>query len=156
MCVEDGEPELRITYSPQFSFELKLHKAERVTSMGYISWRFSVHCIVHHSKGEFTYEADDMFLEATALERFDLQLDAIRAGRGERAELTDDDQMAFALNLDGHSLKATIRISEFQASDEPTLLSAGFDVDYELFVNKLSEDLKQFIKGLRHVCPEFV
>jgi len=149
-------PELRIVYSPLFSFELKLNKAERVASMGYMSWRFSVRCTVCHSKGQFTYEADDSYLEAAALERFAVQLEAIRMGRGEHAELTDDDQMAFALRLDGRRLTASIRISEFQASNQPTLLSAGFEVDYDLFVNKLSEDLKEFLKGLRQVCPVFV
>jgi hypothetical protein len=90
MCAEFATPELRITYSPLFSFEIKLDKAERVASMGYVSWRFSVRCTVCHSKGQFTYEADDSYLEATALERFAQQLDAMRAGRGEHAELTDD------------------------------------------------------------------
>ncbi|MGC2208829.1 MAG: hypothetical protein WA532_01860 [Candidatus Korobacteraceae bacterium] len=150
-----GTPELRITYWPLVSFEIKLDKAERVANMGYVSWRCSLRCIVCHSKGQFTYEANDTFLEATALERFDLQLDAIRAGSGERAELTDDDQIAFALCLDKRRLKALIRISEFQSSDEPTLLSAGFDVDYDLFVNKLSEDLKQFIKGVKSARNSF-
>jgi len=32
----------------------------------------------------------------------------------------------------------------------------GIGVDYDLFVNKLSDQLKQFIEDLNQVCPEEV
>jgi hypothetical protein len=56
-------------------------------------------------------------------------------------------------SIDIHERKATasIRIREHQPYAEQTLLSAGFQVDYDLFVNALHSKTTQFLAELEDV-----
>ena len=60
---------------------------------------------------------------------------------------------SFALNLNRRRLQSAINIREYQAGDELTTLSAGFKVEYDLFVNKLRDDVAEFNAALRGVIP---
>jgi hypothetical protein len=59
----------------------------------------------------------------------------------------------FSLNLEERTMRASLRIREFQAGAEDTLLSAGFPVDYDLFVNALFERTSKFIEELEGTEP---
>ena len=61
--------------------------------------------------------------------------------------------VTFGLLLQAHKLKATITIREFQPQNELTELTAAFNVDYDLFVNKLFEDLSAFARNLKSAEP---
>jgi hypothetical protein len=60
------------------------------------------------------------------------------------------------LELRGRRLHCSIDISEFQPAEEFTTLHAGFDVDYDLFVNKLSQEVREFRRLLKSVTLEEV
>jgi hypothetical protein len=150
----DQQPELRIDYSPEFSFSIKLTKAERVVSQGYVQWNFSLRVLIRHHGGKFTFEDKEVYFESDELARFDSQLDAIRNGLGTDAELTNYED-SFRLHLEeGRRLTASIRVRRIDA--EMATSKGGISVDYDLFVNKLSDQLKQFIEELNQVCPEEV
>lgn len=108
-------------------------------------------------KGRFTYEGQDICFESDAFERFGEQLDAMKAGRAAKAELVEAGRMlSLKLTVKGHSTNCSIRIREAQAANEMTLLSAGFKVDYDLFVNKMSGDVMEFSRKLREIRPQRV
>lgn len=156
MMVDIGEPvELRISYAPEFSLEFALVEAERAVSVGQIDGRFKVQCVIRHFAGQFTYGADDIYTPISAFESFRDELNRIRTGTGTRATLADDGEMvSFSLHFEGRKLRSSIAIEEFQAGHESTTLQAGFIVEYDLFVNKLYEDLNAFIKELHKVSPD--
>lgn len=157
MSQEDEKPELRIAYSPLFSLDILLDKVELIASVGHVTWLFAFRCAVRHPKGQFTYDVSGLYFELEAFERFHKQLGAIAKGLAQSAELENiDNSVSFELYLDGRHLKSKIQIRENQIEDEPTILSARFAVDYDLFVNKLHEDLKVFVACLRRVSPKNV
>ena len=57
----------------------------------------------------------------------------------------------FSIALQNRQTKASIRIKEYQPAGEQTLLSAGFQVEYDLFVNALHGKVTQFLAELHHV-----
>ena len=133
-----NSPHLHITYSPHLSLRFQFLSAERVASVGSVSWQFALHCTIRHSKGQFTYDASDLYIDIDAFERFHDELASIAAGKRRDAELRDAGRMVcFALHLDGRRLKSTVRIRESQADDDMSYLTGGFTVDYDLFINKL-------------------
>jgi len=157
MSAEGGALELRIAYAPEFSLRFAFKKAERVVSVGWTSWKFGVQCLIRHSNGIFTYEATHLFIDAYCFDLFESQLRQMANGQTQQAKLADKGQMlSFVLNLNGRRLQSAINIREHQAGDELTTLRAGFGVDYDLFVNKLRDDVAQFNAALRGVVPEDV
>ena len=155
MTVDGGQLELRISYSPLFSLRFALNKVERIVSAGSTSWKFAVRCLIRHSKGQFTYEATDLFIPADSFEAFEAELREIGNGQSQQAILADEGRMfSFALNLNRRRLQSAINIREYQAGDELTTLSAGFEVEYDLFVNKLRDDIAEFNAAVRSVIPE--
>lgn len=157
MSPDDSPIELRISYSAPFSWSFVLDRAERLASVGYTNWRFNVRCVIGHPTGQFTYEACDSSLAIEAFQVFHSQLCEIGSGQRRSAELADADKMfSFALTLSGYRLQASIRIREYQPENDLTTLNANFWVDYDLFVNKLRDELKEFIERLRLVVPEEV
>jgi hypothetical protein len=58
------------------------------------------------------------------------------------------------LRLEGNSrkLEATLDIKEYLAPKVATL-KATFEVEYDLFVNKLSGEIERFMEDLRNVEP---
>ena len=113
--------------------------------------------MIRHSTGKFTYEATDLFIDAECFEVFEAQLRQIGGGQTEEAKLADKGEMfSFVLRLKERRLQSAINIREYQGDDELTTLRAGFGVDYDLFVNKLREDVAQFNAALRGVVAEDV
>jgi len=139
---------------PHFAVTIMFSKAERYPTVNQTARYFNVQCTVLHSKGQFTYEGRDICFEVKAFERFRSQLDAIRMGTGSAAELAEAGTMlTFGLEVQGRHTHFSARISEAQAEHDKTVLSAGFNVDYDMFVNKLFEDLTEFIHRIRQVEP---
>lgn len=66
------------------------------------------------------------------------------------------EMFSFVLNSSGRRLQSAINIREYQGDDELTTLRAGFGVDYDVFVNKLRDDVAEFNAALRGVIPEDV
>jgi hypothetical protein len=146
---------LAIHHSPLFAFDIMFSKAERNLLAGHNGWYFHVTCVVPHSKGRFTYEGRDICFELEAFEHFSEQLEAMRTGKASNAELAEVGRMlTLGLEVQGRRTIATIRICEAQTDNDMTLLSAGFKVDYDQFVNKLCEDLREFNRKLRDIRPE--
>jgi len=56
---------------------------------------------------------------------------------------------SFLLHLQNRQLKATIAVREFQPENELTILTAGFTVDYDLFINRLYDDVFAFARDLK-------
>jgi len=70
-------------------------------------------------------------------------------GKADYAQFYDYGQMIrFSLNVRDRKVWASLKIREHQAGAEETLLSAGFPVDYDSFVNALYERTKQFLEEL--------
>jgi hypothetical protein len=98
-----------------------------------------------------------LFISAEAFDIFGAQLREMGKGQTQEAKLADEGEMfSFGLLLAGRRLRSAINIREYQAGDELTTLKAGFEVDYDLFVNKLGADLAEFNAALRSVIPEDV
>jgi hypothetical protein len=149
-------PEMRIAYSSPFALNFSLARVERGPN-GWVDWRFNVRIAIRHPTGQFTYDAHDMFFELSSFETFLEQLQGIRSGREAIAKLANPGEMlSLVLRLDGRKLHSLIKISECQPNDPLTTLNASFDVDYDLFVNKLAQEMKEFIAGLRRASPENV
>ena len=146
---------LPIRYSPLFSLDIVFSKAERYLRAGHEGWYFHVTCAVPHSKGRFTYEGHDICFELDAFERFGQQLEAMRAGKAASAELAEAGRMlTLELSVEARRTKCCVRIREAQAGNDMTVLSAAFGVDYDLFVNELSHDLREFNRKLREIRPQ--
>jgi hypothetical protein len=112
-------------------------------------YRFEFACRIHHPTGEFTYSASDIFFAPQVFRDFAEQLDAIRRGKAEHAQFHDYGQMVkFSLSVVARKIQASLSIREYQAGAEQTLLSAGFPVDYDLFVNALYDRTLQFLAEL--------
>jgi hypothetical protein len=76
-------------------------------------------------------------------------LDAIRRGKAEHAQFYDYRHMIeFSLSVRDRKIRASLKIREYQVGAEQTVLSAGFPVDYDLFVNALYERTMQFLAEL--------
>ena len=88
-------------------------------------------------------------------ERFARELAEIGSGAASRARLVNVGEM-FVLSLvsRGRELHCSINIREFQPGTEQTTLTAAFKVDYDLFVNKLADDMREFAMLLKNVVPE--
>src|SRR4029077_920628 len=131
------------------------NKAERIVSVGSIDWKFAVRCLIRHSKGQFTYEATSLFIHADCFAAFGEQLGRMGNGKSQEAKLADLGEMfSFALRLSGRRLRSELKIREYKPGDELKQLSAGFEVEYDLFVNKLRDDVAEFNAALRSVIPE--
>jgi len=144
----DVSPSLTIGYSSDFSLSVQLSSVH-VSGVASPDYCFDFACRIHHPTGEFTYTATDIFCAPQVFRDFAEQLDAIRKGKAEHAQFHDYGQMIeFSLSIRDRKIQASLRIREHQAGAEQTLLSAGFPVDYDLFVNALYERTMQFLAEL--------
>jgi hypothetical protein len=105
--------------------------------------------VLHHSSGQFSYEAKDIHFEPGAVEKFARQLGEIRAGKGERAELNSQ-SCKFGLHRHGSHMDATILIHERVGE---LAMRGSFYVDYEMFVERLYAQTLEFAARLRSVAP---
>jgi hypothetical protein len=110
---------------------------------------FDFACRVRHPTGEFTYKASDIFFAPQVFRNFAEQLDAIREGKTEDAKFHDYGQMTeFSIHVHNRKTQVSLRIRVYQPGAAQTVLSAGFPVDYDLFVNALHEKVAQFVTEL--------
>jgi hypothetical protein len=147
----DTRPTLTISYSTDFSLTIRLSQVRRydVASPEYC---FDFSCRVLHSKGEFNYSGRDICFDPRTFHDFVGQLAAIRKGKAESAGFFEVGEMIkFAIGVHGRKTKASMTIREYQPNGEQTVLSAGFQVDYDMFVNALHAKATQFLRDLADV-----
>jgi hypothetical protein len=153
-------PSLLVDYSPNFALEIICARAQEYSKVGMPGVKeyfFATRARIQHPTGYFEYRADDICFDIPGVERFLQSLREIRDGRSSRAKLSDVGEMVvLSLELQGSRLLCSIDIREFQPAEELTTLHAAFHVDYDLFVNKLSEEIGEFAKSLKSVTPEQV
>ena len=153
-------PKLVIGDSRNFRFEIACVRAQEYSKVGMpgvTEYFFAIHARIHHPTGHFEYRANDICFDVAGLQGFLQSLTEIRSGRATRAKLSDVGEMV-VLNLEakGRRLRCSIDVREFQAGEELTTLHSGFGVDYDLFVNKLPEQITEFIETLKSLTPEQV
>jgi hypothetical protein len=153
-------PSLVIGHSQYFTFEIICTRAQEYTKIGMPGVKehfFATRARIQHPTGYFEYQANDICFDVAGVERFLQSLIEIRDGRSSRAKLSDVGEMVvLSLEVKGRRLHCSIDIREFQPGEELTTLHAGFHVDYDLFVNKLSEEVGEFTRLLKSVTPEQV
>lgn len=59
----------------------------------------------------------------------------------------------FSIEIRRRKAEASARIREYQSNGEQTLLSAGFQVDYDFFVNALYSKATEFLMELASMEP---
>ncbi len=106
-------------------------------------------CRLRHPTGTCSYSANDLYFDLESFERFSEELQRLQQGLRQEAELKDVGQMV-ALRLAGDSRKllATLDVREYLAPSMATL-NATFEVDYDLFVNKLRREIDRFVEDIR-------
>ena len=159
MTREANSPSLQINYSPKFALTLSLSRAQDYSKKGasFVEYFCKVALKILHPTGHFEYQADNICFDRQAFERFAADLRSLGAGDIGYAVLREVGEMfSFKLERKGHRLHAALVIREYQPEDKETSLSAGFEVEYDLFVNKLAADTLAFAQDLKKVRPEEV
>lgn len=153
-------PSLVIDYSQYFTFEITCARAQEYSKVGLPGVKeyfFAARVRIQHPTGYFEYQANDTCFDIAGVERFLQSLMEIHDGRSSQAKLSNVGEMVvLALELKGRRLLCSIDIREFQPAEELTTLHAAFHVDYDLFVNKLSAEVRDFTTSLKRVTPKQV
>ena len=149
-------PQIVIHHSPQFDLRFACLKAERRRPTGRVEYHFEGKCRLRHPSGPFDYTAADLNMDPDSFARLAQDLRAIQQGTRDDPVLKALPEM-FELRLERSSskLKADLKIREYIAPHVATL-TAIFDVDYDLFVNKLLGEIEKFVGELRRVEPDEV
>ena len=144
-------PTLTISYSVDFFLAIQFSGIHHY-DVASPEYQFDFTCRIPHPKGEFTYRGRSICFDPQTFRDFVAQLDDIRKGAADHAEFREVGHMIdFSIALQNRQTKASIRIKEYQLAGEQTLLSAGFQVEYDLFVNALHGKVTQFLAELHHV-----
>ena len=118
-------------------------------------YSFDVFCQILHPTGHFAYTGRDIGFDPHVFHCFAGQLDAIRKGKAKVAELREaGDMIIFSVEIRGRDTRASVRIREYQPDGDLTVLSAGFHVDYDLFVNALWRSAVEFCRELAKLEPK--
>ena len=146
-------PELVINYSPHLDLRIALVSVQDYEGNARPDYRMEMHCRLRHPSGEFTYSADDLCFDLDAFAGFSSELQKLQHGSAEQASLKNVGEMV-VLELKGNSgaLRATLNIREYLAPTMATF-NAEFEVDYDLFVNKLRAEVDRFVDELRDMQP---
>jgi|SRR5882672_4058895 len=151
----DG-PQITINYSPKVDLRIKCVKAERYRQVGWVEYRFEVKCRLPHPSGTFEYFASDLCFDQDSFIRFCEELRAMQQGARNVAALKNVGEMLeLRLKLASRKLQADLKIREYIAPHMATL-SSTFELDYDLFVNKLLREIERFVDELRCVEPDEV
>lgn len=112
---------------------------------------FEVNCCLRHPTEAFTYSANDIYFDLESLAAFCEELRGMQRGLRQEAALHDPGEMV-VLRLKGNArgLQLTLNVREYLAPSIATL-NASFDVDYDLFVNKLHAEMGRYLEELRQV-----
>ena len=159
MRSEPDSPCLQINYSQDFALTISLSRAQeysRVGLPGVAEYFYKVVLKISHPTGHFEYTADDICFDSQAFEHFAADLRALNAGNRDHAKLSEVGEMlTFNLERKGHHLHGAILVREYQPGNkELTVLTAGFELDYDLFVNKLAAESLEFSRELKKVKPD--
>lgn len=147
----DTKPCLTITYSKDFFFDVVFSSVQGNPQI-WPEYCFDISCRIRHSKGEFAYLGRKTCFDPETFRKFAEELEAIRQGKGHSAKFHEVGYMIeFSISVLERKTKAAIRVREFQAGEEETVLTAAFHVDYDLFVNALQAKTKQFVDELASV-----
>jgi hypothetical protein len=147
-------PILVIDYASGLFVTIQLSNA-RPYEAAWPEYRFNVSSRIPHSKGEFTYTGRDICFDPQTFRDFSEQLNAIREGKAERAEFHEVGQMIeFAIEARDGKTETSLRIQEHQPNGELTVLSACFEVDYDLFVNALQRKAADFAAEISNAQRE--
>lgn len=142
--MNDLSPTLTINYSSDFSVKIELSQVRRY-ELVLPEYCFRFFSRIHHSKGEFTYVGRDICFDPQTFRNFAEQLNAIRTGKAQRAEFHEVGYMIeFSIEIQDRKTEACLRIKEYQPHGQLTVLSAAFQVDYDLFVNALYHQAAEF------------
>jgi len=145
------QPSLMISYSTDFSLEIVFSRI-RGNPQIWPEYSFNFSCRILHTMGEFTYFGREICFDPKTFRTFAEELSEIRQGKGNSAKFHEVGCMIeFSISVLDRKTKASIRVREFQAGEEETVLSASFHVDYDLFVNALHAKTMQFVDELAGV-----
>ena len=146
-----GRPELVINYAPELDLRIAFASAQGYGEVALPEYRFEVECRLRHSTGSFTYSVSNLCFDLESFARFSRELGGLQQGLRQDAALRNVGEMMI-LRLEGNSrkLQATLDVREYLAPSMASL-HAAFDVDYDLFVNKLRREIDRFIEELRQV-----
>ena len=154
---DDLYPSLTIDQSRDFAIKIACTRAQEYSKVGMTGLKeyfFALSAKVRHPTGHFLYEASDLSFGEDDFERFMRALAEMHNGASSSAQLTNVGEMfALILESQGREMRCTLRIREFQPGTELTTLNAAFKVDYDLFVNKLAADVKEFLSSLKSLTP---
>jgi hypothetical protein len=153
MTIPAHKPELVINYSPTLDLRITFAFAQGYEDVSLPEYRFEVQCRLRHASGSFAYSGSNVSFDIKSFARFSTELQGLSHGLIQEASLKSVGEMV-VLRLEGNSraLVATLEIREYLVPEKATL-NATFDVDYDLFVNKLSADIDCFVEELRRVQP---
>jgi hypothetical protein len=107
--------------------------------------KLQVACTVRHPTGDFTYQADDVWIDYEALDNFIGNLGSLRNRQDQVAALTCIDK-AFKLELSRQKATLIIRLSiaEKQPGQKETLLTAAFEAVDDSFVDTWYRSFLEF------------
>jgi len=144
-------PELCVNYSPDFDLRITCVTAQRYES-AFSEYFFEVKCRLWHPSGFFDYRVDHLCFEPNSFARFSEELRCVQQGTADRAALKNLGGMfVFQLDRNGRELKLTLNVREYIPPHGLATMGTVLDVDYDLFVNKLLEEVGQFVKVLHDV-----
>ena len=142
-------PELIINYAPEVDLRFTFKEFVNYDGAATPDYRFEIDCCVRRPMSTLRYTASKIYFELKALKRFQEQLDAMRQGLAKEASLSDPGELVvFRLEGDSRKLLARLDIREYLAT-----LHETFEVDYDLFVNKLLREVGRFLEELGQIEP---
>lgn len=149
-------PQITINYSPKLDLRIQCVSAERYRHVGSVEHRFQVQCKLRHPSGTFEYCVADLCFDVDSFMRFAEELRGIQQGAGDRAALRNvGDMLVLSVAGSPGHFQVELKIREYMAP-HVTTLTAKLEVDYDLFVNKLAEEMARFAGDLRLVQPDEV
>jgi hypothetical protein len=148
----DG-PELVINYDPALDLRITCISALAYPGISLPEYFFEVDCCLRHPTGRFSYFGNKLCFDVQSFAQFAEQLREIQQGLRQEAALRNVGEM-MVLRLEGTSrrLRAKVQIREYMAPSTAAL-SATLEVEYDLFVNKLREEIDRFVEELERVEP---
>ena len=146
-------PELIINYAPEVDLRFTFKEFVNYDGAATPDYRFEIDCCVRRPRSTLRYTASKIYFELKALKRFQEQLDAMRQGLAKEASLSDPGELVvFRLEGDSRKLLARLDIREYLPPSVATLHET-FEVDYDLFVNKLLREVGRFLEELGQIEP---
>jgi hypothetical protein len=146
-------PKLYINYSRELDLRVHFVKAQRYHG-GHMEYFFEVKCRVRHPTGYFEYFVDHLCFQPRDFSDLANQLHAIHQGAADNATLKNVGEMfVFQLQRAQRKLRLTLDIREYVPPGIGNL-NVALDVDYDLFVNKLLEEVRSFSSDLEDVKIE--